>query len=113
MLINVLDAAGVSQKLTVHGQEAAVDHSGIITATGTAQVALAANALRSGYFIQNRGVNPMYVNELGTAVVAVSTNAGSVAIAPGSTFPPLGYPLSTGAISIIGTINDSFVVREW
>ena len=113
MLINVLDAAGVAQKLVVHGQEAAVDRSGIITATGAAQSALAANVLRSGYMIHNRGVAVMYVNDLGAAAVAVSANAGSFMIQPGATFPPPGYPLTTGEVSIMGTINDGYMIREW
>lgn len=113
MLINVLDAAGIAQKLIVHGQEAPLDHSGVIAATAVAQTALAANSLRSGYVIQNRGAAAMYVNDLGAATVAVGANAGSFAIQPGAFFPPVGYPVTTGAISIIGTINDGFAVREW
>lgn len=113
MLINVLDSAGVAQKVIMHGQEAALDHSGVIAATAVAQTVLAANTLRSGYVIQNRGVAVMYVNDLGTAAAAVGVNAGSFAIQPGAFFPPDGYPVTTGAISIVGTINDGFAVREW
>ena len=109
MLLTVLDSAGVSQKVITRAQESALDHSGIIVATAVAQQVLAANTLRSGFIIQNRGSNPMYVNDLGVATVG----AGSFAIAPGNFFPPDNYPLKTGAISILGTINDIFVVREW
>lgn len=113
MLINVLDASGVAQKLIAHGQEAPLDYSGIISATGVAQTALAANVLRSGYQIQNRGAAVMYVNDLAAATAAVAGNNGSFAIQPGAFFPPAGYPISTGAVSIMGTINDGFTVREW
>ena len=109
MLLNVLDSAGVTQKIIVASQEAVVDKSGSIASTGVAQVAIAANLLRSGFFIQNKGANPMYVNELGDA----TADAGSFTIAPGASFPPAGYPVSTGAISILGTAADVFSAREW
>ncbi len=109
MLLNVLDSAGVAQKVIVASQEAIVDHSGSIASTGVAQTAIAANALRSGFFIQNKGANPMYVNELGAA----TNGAGSFTIAPGASFPPAGYPISTGALSILGTAADIFTAREW
>ena len=109
MLINLLDASGVSQKVAILSQEAVVDHSGTITATGVAQVLLSANALRSGWVMENRGSNVMHVNELGTA----TSGSGSFSIQPSSTFPPYGFPLTTGAVSIIGTIGDKFTVREW
>lgn len=110
MLLTVLDGLGVQQKVIVAGQEAIVDKSGTIAATGVAQVAIAANALRSGYRIQNRSaVNPMYVNELGAA----SAGQQSCTIAPGAFFPPEGYPVTTSAISIMGTTGDLFSAREW
>lgn len=113
MLLKILDALGVSQTIVAKGQEAALDHSGIIAATGVSQQVLAANVLRSGYLIQNRGANPMRVNELGVAVSAVSAGNGSFEIPVSGFFPPEGFPLSTGVVNIIGTINDGFVVREW
>lgn len=110
MLLTVLDGAGVTQKVIVAAQEAVTDKSGSIAATGTAQTAIAANTLRSGYRIQNRSaVNPMYVNELGAA----SSGQQSCAIAPGAFFPPEGYPVTTSAISIMGTAGDLFAAREW
>lgn len=109
MLLTVLDGLGVSQKVIAVGQEAPVDKSGVIAATGVAQVAIDANAFRSGFVIQNTGANAMRVNELGAA----SVGAGSFSIAPGAFFPPAGYPVSTGAISIVGTAGDIFVAREW
>ena len=90
-----------------------IDQSGKITATAVVQVALAANKSRSGYLIQNRGDSAMYVNDLGTAGVAVDSDNGSFMIQPGAFFPPIGYPISVGEISIIGTIGNGFTVREW
>lgn len=110
MLINVLDAQGVAQKMVVQGQEAIVDHSGSIAATGTSQTAIAANSLRSGCIIQNVGANPMFINELG---VAAASTGGSFTLAPGATFPPAGMGLSAAAINITGTVGDKFTAREW
>ncbi len=90
-------------------QEAVLDRSGSIASTGIAQTLLAANTLRSGWLMQNRGSNVMYVNDLGTAVVG----AGSFQVSPGAFFPPQGFPLFTGAVSILGTATDIFTVREW
>lgn len=110
MKLIILDGLGASQTVLAASQEAVVDHSATITATGTAQNALAANANRSGYFFQNlSATNPMYVNELGAA----TTGAGSIKIPAGGTFPPAGYPVSTGALSVLGTAADPFTCREW
>jgi hypothetical protein len=109
MLLKIVDSLGVQQTVIFRTQEAVVDHSGTIATTAVAQVLLDANTFRSGWIMQNRGVNPMYVNELGTATVG----AGSFAIAPGATFPPLGFPVGVGAISVLGTAADVFTVREW
>lgn len=109
MLLNVLDSAGVAQKVVVAGQEAVVDRSGSIALSDVAQTAIAANVYRSGFFIQNKGANPMYINELGTATAV----GGSITIPAGASFPPAGYPVSTGAISILGTAGDIYTAREW
>ena len=109
MLLTILDGLGAQQKIIAKGQEAVTDHSGAIAATGVAEVMLVANLLRSGFALQNCGASPMYVNDLGVA----TTGVGSFKVAPGAFFPPEGYPVSTGAISILGTINDVFTVREW
>lgn len=109
MKLNVLDASGIAQQILTPGLESSTDNSGTITATGVAQTVLASNSARSGYIIQNRGSNPMYVNEKGAATVG----AGSFVIAPGDFFPPSNFPITTGAISIIGTISEIFTVREW
>jgi hypothetical protein len=109
MLLNVLDATATAQKVIVKGQEAIVDHSSTITATGVSQQALAANAFRSGYFFQNLSARNMFINELGAATQI----QGSILIPPGGSFPPDNYPVNTAAINIIGTISDGFTAREW
>lgn len=109
MLLKVNDALGVQQTITANGVEAPLDHSSTIAATGVAQTLLVANTLRSGWFMQNRGSNVMYVNDLGAA----TTGAGSFAVQPGATFPPVGYPLTGNAISVLGTLSDVYTVREW
>lgn len=109
MLLKIVDALGASQTIIARAQEAALDHSGTVAATGVSQELLAANTFRSGWLIQNKGANPMYVNELGAA----TAGAGSFAVAPGASFPPLGFPIGTGAIAVLGTAAEVFTCREW
>ena len=109
MLLKITDQTGTTQTIVAKAQEAVVDASGTIVATGTAQTLLAASSTRSGWVMQNRGVNPMYVNEL----AAATTGAGSFIVQPGAIFPPTGYPVSTGAISVLGTAADAYTVRAW
>lgn len=109
MKLNVLDASGLPQQIIVQGLEATADKSGSIAATGVSQLCIAANSLRSGFIIQNKGSNPMYVNDLGAATVGAS----SFTIAPGAFFPPPGYPMTGNAVNIIGTVSDVYSAREW
>jgi len=109
MLLNVLDGNGNSQKIISFGQEAVSDRSGSITVTAVAQVMMAANLLRSGFFIQNTGSSVIYLNDVGTA----TTGIGSFAILPNSSFPPHNYPVTTGTISILGTTGNIYTAREW
>lgn len=109
MKLNVLDASGVPQQLLVKGLEAITDRSGSIAATGISQIIIAANSARSGFLIQNRSLNPMHINDLGTA----SVGASSFTLAPGECFPPAGYPITTNAIHLLGTVSDIFSAREW
>lgn len=110
MLLSVLDGNGAAQKVIVQAQEAVLDHSSTIAATGVSQAALAANANRSGCIIQNTGLNPMHVNDVGAAT---AIGGSSFLLAPGAYWPPAGYPVTTNAINIIGTISDSYACREW
>ena len=110
MKLSILDGTGASQTILTAAQEAVVDHSSTIAATGTPQNALVANVNRSGYFFQNlSATNPMYLNELGIA----TTGSGSIKVPAGGTFPPAGYPVSTGALSILGTAADGYTCSEW
>jgi hypothetical protein len=108
-----LDGNGYPQKIITPGQENLVDASGVIAATGVAQVLLAANANRSGFILQNDGSHNMEINDLGVATTTPTANNGSFVVVPGAYFPPAGYPVSTGAISIIGNTNDAYTVRAW
>ena len=111
MLLQVLDGNSALQQVIVHAQEAQTDKSGTIAVTAQSQLVLAANTTRSGWVIQNRGVNPMYINDLGAAA---STGPGSFVVQPGGFFPPYpGHPISTTAVEILGTAGDAYTVREW
>lgn len=113
MLLQVIDGQGILQTVIATGQETVVDHSGSLDSSA-AQELLAENESRSGWFIQNRGTNPMYLNELGEdASATVAADSGSIKLAAGESFPPAGYPVTTAAISIIGTVDDDFICREW
>ena len=110
MLLNVQDANATVQQVLVQAQEAPVDASSSITTTATSQLLLNPNATRSGWVMQNRGSNPMYVNELGDVA---STGPGSFAVPPGGLFPPAGFPVGTSQVNVLGTAGDVFTVREW
>ncbi len=109
MQLKIIDGLGVSQTLVAKGLEAPIDHSGTIAATGVSQTLLAANLTRSGWVGQNISSHTLYWNDVGAA----STSSGSFQVPAGSFFPPVGYPVSTGAITITGTIGDLFTIREW
>ena len=110
MLIKVLDETGTPQSMIVNGQEALVDSSGTIATTNTSQIGVSANAYRTGFFFQNLGSHNMWVNELGNATEV----AGSVLIAPGQSISaPYNYPVSVGAINVIGTSGDGYTIRTW
>lgn len=109
MLLKVIDGGSVSQTILSRAQESVLDHSGLVAVTAVSQVVLPANAFRSGFFIQNLSQRPMFINELGNALAG----PGSYQLAPGASFPPAGYPVSIGAVSVLGTATDGFTAREW
>lgn len=110
MLLTVLDSAGATQKVIVKGQEAVVDYSGSIATTNTAQVGAAADNNRSGFFIQNLGIHNMWFNDLGPA----TEGSGSILLLPNAFInSETGYPVTTGVISVIGTISDLYTLRTW
>lgn len=110
MLLKVIDALGNPQTIISHGQEAVVDHSSTITATGTSQKLLDANAFRSGWCLQNLGAVPLWCNTLGADAVA---GAGSFSVPAGGVFPPPGFPVTTAQINVLGTVATPFTVLEW
>lgn len=89
----------------------ATSRSGTITAGGTAQTLMAANASRQGFSVQNLSTENLYINELGSA--AVNTQP-SILVPPNALYePPLGC-VSVAAISILGaTTGSAFTAREW
>lgn len=110
MHLLVSDAKGAQQLVVAKGMEAPVDRSGSLSATGRAQCLMEANLNRSGFVFQNLStVNPVWINDLGAA----STGPGSFRVPPGGLFPPRDYPVSTGALSILGTQGDAYSAREW
>lgn len=109
MQVKVTDANGVQQTVLLQGLEAVVDHSGAIVTTAASQLCMTANPLRSGFFVQNTSNRVQWVNELGAA----SAVAASYQLQPGAVFPPPGYPVTTGAVNILGTTGDTFTSREW
>lgn len=109
MLLVVTDGNGVSQTVVVQGQGPATDASGEISVTGTAQPVCGADATRSGFLLQNNGTHPMTVNDLGLA----SLEPQSFTVAPGATWPPMGYPVPIGSVSVAGTAADNYAARTW
>lgn len=108
MLLRVRDGEGQPQTMIVPGQETVNKHDGAL-ADALAHDAIPANPDRSGYFFQNRGNADMYVNDQAAAVA----DGTSFKVAPGGTWPPAGYPVTTGAISVIGTQGDAYIARDW
>lgn len=86
------------------------DKSGTITAGGTAQNAIASNAARKGFEIQNQSSGNLWFSTLAAAV----TSQPSVLLPPGALYEtPLGGS-GTGALSVIGaTTGQAFAAREW
>lgn len=81
-----------------------------ITLGGTAQVAIATNASRRGFWIQNQSAGPLYINSLATAVI----DNTSLLIPAGALYEPQDIGVPLGNISIIGaTTGQAFAAREW
>ena len=88
----------------------AIDRSGTVTAGGTAQVLMAANSGRSGFWLQNVSTADLWISEVGTAAAAQP----SLKVIPGALYesPLSGCPAT--AISIFGaTTAQAFACREW
>lgn len=118
MLIQVLDAGGTPHWVVFQGQDQINDASGILGAGAVGenpepQQILAANDERAGWLFQNTSPNPMFLLE----IVAEEPAISSWLVNPGECFPPCGYPIPVGAISVFGSgtsvENDPFTAREW
>lgn len=114
MIIQVVDANDETQNVVMQSIETPVDISGTLT-TGASQVISdgpPAGFQRAGWFVQNKSVtgNVMTINELGGGA---DNSPTCVLLPPGATFPPPGYPVVQGAISLSGFAGDSFCAREW
>ena len=85
-----------------------VDRSSTITAGGTAQVLLAANANRKGIEFFNNSVGSIWLNVVGTAVAG----GGSIEVRSGGYWSPPVVPVT--AISVIGaTTGQAFTCWEY
>lgn len=87
-----------------------VDRSGTITAGGTAQQLMPANAARRGFFLQNNSTGDLWINPNAAAVASqpsLKVPAGALYESPFGGAP-------AGAISIIGaTTAQAFSAREF
>lgn len=115
MLVKIIDGEGALQEgLYWASVGVPTDHSGSIADGALAQVLMPANADRAGWLVACVGPGALYVNEVGAAASeAVADGDGSIVLTPGQSFPPCGYPIIQGAISVIGPTGTAFVAREW
>ena len=85
-----------------------VDRSSTITAGGTAQVLLAANANRKGIEFFNNSVGSIWLNVVGPA----AAGGGSIEVRSGGYWSPPVVPVT--AISVIGaTTGQAFTCWEY
>lgn len=111
MIVTVLDGNGQPVNVLWNAQATPTDRSGTITDTLTSQEVMPATAARAGWLFQNVSLtgNAMLLSELGEdAAVAATWH-----LDPGDSFPPPGYPVPTGAITVAGTAGDAYTAREW
>lgn len=113
MLIQVVDANDVTQQIVAQSPGTPTDRSGTIVTSGLSQMLLEimpAGTQRSGWLVQNNGINSMQINDLGSPA---DQSPSAIFLAPGSTFPPPGYPVTQGEVQIVGFQGDNFMAREW
>jgi len=88
----------------------ATDRGGTITAGGTAQQLMAANAARRGYSVQNQSTGDIYINAMTTATI----DYHSLKIPAGSLYETTSTHVGPGAVSIIGaTTGQAYYAREF
>jgi hypothetical protein len=122
MILSVVDSTGAPQLVSVPAPGQATDASGVVAANlplggpFTYQQIIpvpATSTTRSGWFVRNRGTNPMYVSE--DTTIPSAGNLTSVVLYPGETFPPQGvaYPASQNPIYLAGTAGDGYSAKVW
>jgi hypothetical protein len=100
---------GISYAAVTH-----VDKSGVIATGGVAQTLMAANAIRGGWFVQNKSNGDLAINEIGGAA-ALTSSSSSILLQPGESLGETGAEgVSIAAISIVGAVTgQEFAAREW
>lgn len=94
----------------VYAGVTATDKSGTIAAGGTAQTAIALNANRRAFWIQNLSAGDLWISDVGTATAA----SPSLKIVAGGLYESMPGNCPTSAISIIGaTTSQAFAAREY
>ncbi len=94
----------------VYAGVTATDKSGTIAAGGTAQTAIALNANRRAFWIQNLSSGDLWISDVGTATAA----SPSLKIVAGGLYESMPGNCPTSAISIIGaTTSQAFAAREY
>jgi hypothetical protein len=109
MQLQVRDAQGSVQLVAAQSIQIPTDRSGSIATSAVSQQVMAANLLRSGWYIQNTSLDNITVNDIG----GDATQANSFILGPGTFFPPPRYPVTTSTVNVAGQIGDTFVAREW
>lgn len=105
----VVLASDVISPVDTVAHNAATDRGGTITAGGTAQQIMAANASRRGIAIQNQSTGDLYMS----GVAGATVDYHSLKIPAGTLYETGGH-VGAGAISIIGaTTGQAFYAREW
>ena len=85
--------------------------SGTIMAGGTAQVLMAANSARKGWFVQNVSTGDLWVNRFGGTASAAQPN---ILVPSGALYETPAGGSGGNAISIFGaTTSQAFTAAEW
>ena len=104
--VNIVSSSNPSPVQNVSASS--VDRSSTITAGGTAQVLLAANANRKGIEFFNNSVGSIWLNVVGIA----AAGGGSIEVRGGGYWSPPVVPVT--AISVIGaTTGQAFTCWEY
>ena len=116
MILWVKDGNGVNQQVCVQSPtDTITDSSGTLTATGDSEILLdpvPEGFVRAGWFFQNNGDSgaEMLINEIGGEA---QEGPSVFHVVHGATFPPPGYPVPQGQISVSGVQGDSYACRQW